>query len=128
MFERSLQLQKIAVLGLLRSVVLFAVTVPLTMALDSPMAIVWASIVAEAVYVVASYIAMWVPVRPSLDVSLLRDLMQYGRWITGSSIAVFLLLYLMTPWWAECSVWPCSRLTRWRTRSVVFPRPRYPRC
>lgn len=94
LFERELGFRTIALIGLARSMVLCSVTVVLTLATGAVAAIVVASVVAQATHTVLSHRVRPLRLGFSLDRVVAHDLFSYGRWITGSSVAVFLLLYL----------------------------------
>ena len=92
--ERRLAYRRLACCSLIESAAMFAATIALVPVLDGAGPLVGGIIVGEIARLVASY--AFAPHAPGLKVdrNATADLLRYGRWVTGSSIALLLLLYM----------------------------------
>jgi O-antigen/teichoic acid export membrane protein len=92
--QRSLAYRRLAACSLVETVAMFVATLALIPVLDGPWPLVGGIIVGELGRVVASY--AFAPHRPRSRFQRARatELLRYGRWVTGSSIALLLLLYM----------------------------------
>lgn len=89
-FQKDLQFHKEALYKLSYSVTRFVVGVGYALVSPTVWALVVSYIVADLARVAVSYVAHGHRPRPELDLSLARDLINYGKWITGGSILYFI--------------------------------------
>jgi len=92
-FRKELQFHKQFLYESASIVVNIAVAIPLAFILRSALALVFAIIVSNAVQMFLSYVLH--PFRPELEVDLkkAKELYDFGKWIFGSSIVVFIALH-----------------------------------
>jgi len=92
--QRGLAYKRLAIASLVETVAMFAVTLALVPVLDGPWPLVVGIIAGEVGRLIASYALAPHRPRSSFDRARVADLLRYGRWVTGSSIALLFLLYM----------------------------------
>lgn len=89
-FQKNLEFHKQFVYQLSGSVVLFVLTVGYALAYRSVWSLVLGFVAADVTRMIVSYFTHDHRPRFEFDLSLAKELVEYGKWVTGSSILQFL--------------------------------------